>query len=85
MFGGTSKVYPLKRNEKDFPSLNAGPYVFGLTFGAYLLSTERIVVEHGLVEFVAFWASVAILAKKLGPSIAKFTSTKQQVFIPISQ
>lgn len=57
-----------------------GPYVFGATVGAYMLSSEIIVVEHVFVEFIAFWAAVGILCNKLGPSVSKYLTSQQELF-----
>jgi F-type H+-transporting ATPase subunit b len=57
-----------------------GPYVFGTTLGAYLISKEILIVEHIFVEFFAFWAAVAILCKKLGPGLSQYFNSQKELF-----
>jgi len=57
-----------------------GPYVFATTVGAYLLSSEILVVEHVFVEFFAFWTAIAILCKKLGPGLSKYITSQQELY-----
>jgi len=49
----------------------SGPYMFGASVGAFLLSKEIWIIEHGFIEFAGFWIAMAYLVKKAGPGIAK--------------
>jgi len=48
-----------------------GPYVFGVSLSAFLLSKEFWIIEHGFIEFVGFWMAMTYLVKKAGPGISK--------------
>jgi len=49
-----------------------GPYMFGTGLFTFLLSKELWVVEHGFVEFFAFWGAVYIVIRKAGPGVSKY-------------
>lgn len=49
-----------------------GPYVFGVGFVTYVMSKEIWIIEHNFTHFIAFWIAFYIIAKKFGPSIAKY-------------
>merc|ERR1711912_80851 len=46
-------------------------YMFGASGGAFLLSKEIWIVEHGFIEFVGFWLAMTYMVKKAGPGMAK--------------
>merc|ERR1711912_17665 len=46
-------------------------YMFGASVGAFLLSKEIWIVEHGFIEFVGFWLAMTYMVKKAGPGMAK--------------
>jgi len=49
----------------------SGPYMFGASVGAFLLSKEIWIIEHGFIEFVGFWLAMTYMVKKAGPGVAK--------------
>merc|ERR1711935_41945 len=48
-----------------------GPYMFGVSLTAFLLSKEIWIVEHGFIEFIGFWLAMWYLTKKAGPGMAR--------------
>ena len=56
--------------------------MFGLGTLAFLLSKEIWVVEHGFMEFIAFWGMFAIVVKKVGPGMTKYFDSQGEVCTP---
>lgn len=56
-----------------------GPYIFGTGLVAYLLSKEIWVVDHNFAEVLGFWGAFIILAKKIGPPVAKYIDERNEL------
>jgi len=57
-----------------------GPYMFGTSLVTFLLSKEIWVVEHGFIEFIAFWIAVYILQSKLSPGLENMVDDHQAAY-----
>ena len=57
--------------------------MFGVGTLAFVLSKEIWVVEHGFMEFIAFWAMFTIIVKKIGPGMAKHFDSQSEVCMPL--
>ena len=55
--------------------------MFGVGALTFLLSTELLIVEHGLAEFVTFWAAIAYLARKFGSSLGTYLNKMDSVSV----
>jgi F-type H+-transporting ATPase subunit b len=49
-----------------------GPYLFGGGLITYCLSKEIWIIEHNFTHFLSFWIAFYILARKMGPGLAKY-------------
>jgi len=56
-----------------------GPYLFGFGLVTTLLSKEIWVVDHGFAEVIGFYGAVWFLTSKLGPKMAKWMDTKNDL------
>ena len=56
-----------------------GPYLFGAGLVTTLLSKEIWVVDHGFAEVIGFFGAVWLLTYKVGPKMAKWMDTRNDV------
>lgn len=59
-----------------------GPYLFGVGLITTLLSKEIWVVDHGFAEVIGFFGAVLLLTKKVGPKMAKWLDSQNDVSKP---